>query len=171
MAGGLDGVVAAETILSHTDPTNGMVWVRGHDLPSLVAQYGFEGTVALLWNGFAGERLTRAGIADALGRARSAAYETLPAWLPQAAGRSLFEGVRIAIAAQPDNADACDSGWGFDGCGPGAGAAGVRAADGCSRSGDFDRRRPVAHVAWHVARRRPRRRRWIRISRSWPKAA
>ena len=29
MAGGLDGVVAAETVLSHTDRTNGMVWVRG----------------------------------------------------------------------------------------------------------------------------------------------
>src|ERR1700692_2870903 len=108
MASGLDGVVAAETILSHSDPTNGMVWVRGHDLPTLVAQYGFEGTVALLWDGFAGEGLTRAGIADACSRARFAAYETLPAWLPQAAGRSLFEGVRIAIAAPPDIANASD---------------------------------------------------------------
>jgi citrate synthase len=106
MTSGLDGVIAAETILSHTDRTNGMVWVRGHDLPTLVAQHGFEGTVALLWDGFAGEGLTRDGIANELGQARLAAYAALPGWLPETAGRSLFEGVRIAIAAQPDSADA-----------------------------------------------------------------
>ena len=104
MSTGLDGVVAAETILSHTDRTNGMVWVRGHDLPTLVAHHGFEGTVALLWDGFAGDNLTRTGIAEAFGQARRAAYETLPAWLPQTAGRPLFEAVRIAVAAQPDSA-------------------------------------------------------------------
>jgi citrate synthase len=108
MASGLDGVIAAETILSHTDRTNGMVWVRGHDLPTLVARHGFEGTVALMWNGFAGEGLTRAGVADGFGEARLAAYAALPTWLPQAAGRSLLEGVRVAIAAQPDSADATD---------------------------------------------------------------
>jgi citrate synthase len=106
MASGLDGVVAAETILSQTDQTNGMVWVRGHDLPTLVARHGFEGTVALLWDGFAGEALTRTGISDALGQARIAAYDALGDWLPQTVGRSLFEGVRIAIAAQSDTADA-----------------------------------------------------------------
>jgi len=106
MARGLDGVIAAETILSHTDQADGMVWVRGHDLPTLVARHGFEGTVALLWEGFAGEGLSQTGMSDALGRARLAACETLPVWLPQTAGRSLFDGVRIAIAAQPDSADA-----------------------------------------------------------------
>jgi citrate synthase len=106
MASGLDGVIAAETILSHTDRTNGMVWVRGHDLPTLVAGYGFEGTVALLWEGFAGEGLTRANMTRSLGRARAAAGDTLPTWLPAAAGRPLFEGLRIALAAQPDSADA-----------------------------------------------------------------
>ena len=62
MADGLDGIVAADTVLSHTDPAKAMVWVRGHDLPSLVANHGFEGTVALLWDGFAGHGLTRAAI-------------------------------------------------------------------------------------------------------------
>jgi citrate synthase len=108
MARGLDGVVAAETILSHTDRTNGMVWVRGHDLPTLVADHGFEGTVALLWNDFAGEGLSRTGVADAFGQARNAAFAGLPAWLPETLGRPLFEGMRIAIAAQPDSADAVD---------------------------------------------------------------
>jgi citrate synthase len=106
MTSGLDGVVAAETILSLTDQTSGMVWVRGHDLPTLVARHGFEGTVALLWDGFAGEGLFRTGVSQAFGETRMAAYQSMPAWLPETAGRSLFEGVRIAIAAQPDNADA-----------------------------------------------------------------
>jgi citrate synthase len=106
MASGLDGVVAAETILSHTDRSNGMVWVRGHDLPALVANYGFEGTIALLWDGFAGNGLTRAGITESLGQARLAAFSAVPGWLPSTAGRTLFEGMRIALAAQPDTADA-----------------------------------------------------------------
>jgi citrate synthase len=105
MASGLDGVVAAETILSHTDRTNGMVWVRGHDLPGLVADHGFEGTVALLWEGFAGDGLTRSGITASFGSGRVAAFAALPDWLPETAGRSLFEGVRIGVAAQRDSAD------------------------------------------------------------------
>jgi citrate synthase len=104
MADGLDGVVAAETILSHTDPARAMVWVRGHDLPSLVANHGFEGTVALLWDGFASDGLTRDGMIDAFGQARVAAFAQVNDWLSNAAGRSLFEGMRIALAAQPDSA-------------------------------------------------------------------
>jgi citrate synthase len=106
MASGLDGVVAAETILSHTDRTNGMVWVRGHDLPGLVAEYGFDGTVALLWDGFAGEGLTTAGMARSLGQARAAAHDAMSDWLPETGRRPLFEGMRIALAAQSDSADA-----------------------------------------------------------------
>jgi citrate synthase len=105
VASGLDGVIAAETILSHTDPAKGMVWVRGHDIPSLVERHGFEGTVALLWNGFAGEGLTRNGMTQAVGQGRAAAYDDLHRWLPATVGRSLFEGMRIALAAQPDAAE------------------------------------------------------------------
>lgn len=108
MASGLDGIVAAETILSHTDRTNGMVWVRGLDLPTLVRDHGFEGTIALLWNGFAGEGLTRATITMSLGRARQMAYNRLADWLPSTATRTLFEGVRMALAAQHDSADPID---------------------------------------------------------------
>ncbi len=100
MSGGLDGVIAAETVLSYSDPARGMVWVRGHDLPDLVANHGFEGTVALLWEGFApAEDLTAA-----FGAARVAAFSELDAWLPLALGRSLFEGIRLGLACQPDSA-------------------------------------------------------------------
>nr|WP_294522985.1 citrate synthase [uncultured Rhodopila sp.] len=108
MASGLDGVVAADTILSHTDPIAGMVWVRGVDLPALAVRYGFEGTVALLWDGFAGDGLDRGELHAALGAARIAAYEAVGTWLPLAAGRSLFEGVRIALASLPDTATAAE---------------------------------------------------------------
>jgi citrate synthase len=117
MSGGLDGVVAAETVLSHTDPARGMVWVRGHDLPDLVANHGFEGTIALLWDGFAqggggdgfaqggrGEGLTRSGLTEAFGAARVAAFARLGEWLDRARGGSLFEGVRLGLAYQRDTA-------------------------------------------------------------------
>ena len=108
MANGLEGVVAAETVLSHTDSARGMMWVRGHDLPDLVAHHGFEGTVALLWEGFAGAGLTRAGMTAAFGAARVAAFAGLDRWLPQAQGRTLFEGVRLGLAALPDTAEPVD---------------------------------------------------------------
>jgi citrate synthase len=108
MAIGLDGVIAAETILSKSDPTTGMVWVRGVDLPTLATDHGFEGTVALLWDGFAGDGLTRDGIHAALADARQHAFADTGTWLPQTAGRSLFEGVRIALSHQPDTASPVD---------------------------------------------------------------
>ena len=37
MKPGLDGVVVAETVLSHADPARGMLWVRGHAVAELVA--------------------------------------------------------------------------------------------------------------------------------------
>jgi citrate synthase len=84
MSGGLEGVIAAETVLSHTDVTRGMVWVRGHDLPDLVANHGFEGTIALLWDGFAGDGLSRSGLSQAFGAARATAFSGLDGWLDRA---------------------------------------------------------------------------------------
>lgn len=108
MSNGLDGVVAAETVLSHTDRRSGMVWVRGHDLPDLVANHGYEGMVALLWDDFAGESLTRESVTATLGSARARAFTNLPTWMPLASGRPLNEGLRIALAALSDNAGPAD---------------------------------------------------------------
>jgi citrate synthase len=104
MSGGLAGVIAAETVLSHSDPERGMMWMRGHDLPDLVANHGFEGMVALLWDGFAGDGITRAGITAAFGAARVAAFHGSRQWLDRARGRSLFESVRLGLASLPDSA-------------------------------------------------------------------
>src|SRR5579862_289304 len=108
MDSGLAGVVAAETVLSHSDGARGILWVRGHTLPELVADFGYEGAVGLLWEGFAGEGLTRAAMHARLGAGRVRAFARLAGWLPQADGRPPVEGVRLALAALPDDSAPAD---------------------------------------------------------------
>ncbi len=103
MDSGLEGVVAAETVLSHSDGGRGILWVRGHTLDQLVADYGYEGSVALLWEGFAGDGLTRAGMRAVLGEGRVAAFARIGEWLAPAAHRPLIEGVRLALAFLPED--------------------------------------------------------------------
>ena len=88
MDSGLEGLIAAETVLSHSDGAKGILWVRGYTLAELVAGFGYEGAVALLWEGFAGDGLDREAIRAQLGAARVAAFAGLPDWLDRSAGRS-----------------------------------------------------------------------------------
>ena len=106
MQPGLEGVIAAETVLSYADPVSGKQWVRGHAIPDLVTHYGYEGTVAVLWDGFAGQGLTRATVQAALGVGRQTAFAALGGWLPVAAPRPLDQAVRIALATLPDDSGA-----------------------------------------------------------------
>jgi citrate synthase len=108
MSAGLEGVVVADTVLSMVDPPNGKLWVRGVALPELLARHGYEGTVALLWDGFAGEGLTRAGMQAALGAARQAAFARLDTWLPVASAQTLETGVRLCLAMLPDDSPPAD---------------------------------------------------------------
>ena len=103
MQPGLEGVVAAETVLSTADPKRNMLWMRGVAVPDLVAEYGYEGTIALLWDGFAGNGLTRTGLQTALGEARTAAFAALPAWLDAAARRPMEAAVRRCLAELADD--------------------------------------------------------------------
>jgi citrate synthase len=105
MNNGLEGVIAAETVLSHADGERGTVWVRGHTIEKLAAAYGYEGVVAVMWEGFAGHGLTRAGMRETLSAARAAAFARSGEWLACAGRRPLVEGVRIALAALPDDAE------------------------------------------------------------------
>jgi citrate synthase len=100
---GLEGVVVAETVLSHADSERGMLWVRGHPIPELVERYGYEGTVALLWEGFAGRDLTRDEMTKALGTTRQQAFKQTDTWLPLAAGRPLDHAIRIGLTLLPDD--------------------------------------------------------------------
>ncbi len=105
MNDGLEGVIAAETVLSHADGETGAVWVRGHTIERLAVEHGYEGAVAVMWEGFAGHGLTRARMREALATARAAAFARSGEWLGCAAPRPLAEGLRIALAALPDNAE------------------------------------------------------------------
>ncbi|HZU91624.1 MAG TPA: citrate synthase [Stellaceae bacterium] len=103
MDSGLEGVVVAETVLSHSDGARGLLWLRGHRLEEVVAEYGYEGAVALLWEGFAGDGLSRAALRTALGEARRAAFARRDEWLPAAASRPLVAGVRMALEFLPED--------------------------------------------------------------------
>jgi citrate synthase len=105
MNNGLEGVVAAETVLSHADGESGAVWVRGHTIEKLAAEQGYEGAVAVMWDGFAGSGLNRAAMRETLGGARAAAFARRGDWLGCAARRPLAEGLRIALAALPDDSE------------------------------------------------------------------
>jgi citrate synthase len=102
MKGGLEGVVAAETALTHVDGAQGIWWLRGHALDEVVER-GFEGAIALLWEGFAGEGLTRERVLGALGAARGLAFARLPDWLAVARHRPLGEAMRLLFAAIPED--------------------------------------------------------------------
>jgi citrate synthase len=102
MDSGLAGLAVAETVLSHSDGARGILWVRGHTLPELAADFGYEGAVGLLWEGFAGAGLSRAVIQERLGAARALAFSRLGGWLDEAERRPLVEGVRLALAHLPD---------------------------------------------------------------------
>ena len=103
MQPGLEGVVAAETVLSIADPQRSMLWMRGVPVPELVADYGYEGTIVLLWEGFAGDGLPRPGMRAALGEARLAAFAALPTWLEAAAHRPIEQAMRRCLAELADD--------------------------------------------------------------------
>jgi citrate synthase len=102
MDSGLEGLVAAETVLSHSDGAKGILWVRGHTLPELVSRFGYDGAVGLLWEGFAGDGLDRAETVARLGAGRTLAFARLGDWLGQGRNRPLVEGVRLALASLPE---------------------------------------------------------------------
>jgi citrate synthase len=105
MDSGLAGLIAAETVLSHSDGARGILWVRGYTLTELVAGFGYEGAVGLLWEGFAGDRLDRQTIQARIGAARQAAFAGLDRWLDRTDDRTVVEGVRLALAMLPDAAE------------------------------------------------------------------
>src|SRR5260370_6395054 len=101
MDSGLAGLVAAETVLSHSDGARGILWVRGHTLADLAANFGYDGAVGLLWEGFAGEGLDRATMRGHLAAGRQRAFARLTDWLDQAENRAPVHCMRLALAAPP----------------------------------------------------------------------
>jgi citrate synthase len=108
MQPGLEGVVAAETVLSTADPDRGQLWMRGVPVPQLVDQYGFEGTIALLWDGFAADGPPRATIAAELGAARAAAFAMISERLGGDSGQPIEALLCDFMAQLPDTSTAVD---------------------------------------------------------------
>ncbi len=77
MSQGLDGVVVAETRISGIDGEQGRLWIRGWDVEDLARRTGFEGALALLWEGELPDAKAEARWRARLGRARVRAARAL----------------------------------------------------------------------------------------------
>ena len=74
---GLDGVSAAETVLSHVDGERGEFVIAGEHVADLAGKSSFEGVTARLWNGATGRSLSEANVRASLGAARERAFARL----------------------------------------------------------------------------------------------
>ena len=75
---GLDGVPAAETVLSHVDGERGELIIAGERVGDLARKTGFEGVTARLWSGGTGQPVGEAAVRAALGAGRERAFARLP---------------------------------------------------------------------------------------------
>jgi citrate synthase len=95
---GLDGVPAAETVLSHVDGERGELIIAGEHVGELAGKASFEGVTARLWNGATLRSLNEANVRVSLGGARERAFARLPELLPPTRGLSIVDGFRAAVA-------------------------------------------------------------------------
>ncbi len=96
---GLDGVAAAETALSFIDGDRGELIIAGERVDDLALEVGFELLAARLWSIARGEPVDEGEARAAVGHAREATFERLPAILAAAEGLGVVAGFRAAIAA------------------------------------------------------------------------
>jgi citrate synthase len=95
---GLDGVPAAETVLSHVDGERGELIIAGEHVRDLAGKSSFEGVTARLWNAATGKTRSEANVRAELGAARERAFARLPELLPATRGTSIVDGFRAAVA-------------------------------------------------------------------------
>ena len=95
---GLDGIAAAETVLSHVDGERGELIIAGERVSDLVRKTSFEGVTARLWSGGTGQPMAEASVRAALSAARERAFARLPDLLGITRGLSIVDGFRAAIA-------------------------------------------------------------------------
>jgi citrate synthase len=101
-ADGLEGVVAAETVLSEVDGEAGRLVIRGRSLDEL-AGWTFEAVVALLWSGFFDGQ--PADLAGALGAARLEVFEETAGLDAALLRRTPIEAMRALTARIADGDD------------------------------------------------------------------
>lgn len=103
MSDGLEGVVAAHTVLSEVDGQAGRLIIRGRSLDELAGRTSFEQLVALLFEGFYPD--LPADVQGALGRARAAVFAEVAALDTGLLDRTPVEAVRALTARLPDGDD------------------------------------------------------------------
>lgn len=104
MAQGLDGVIAAETVLSDVDGLQGRLVIRGRDVSALANDFTFEQALSLLWEGFF-DLPAAPDLARRLGEARRASFQSLPPIDPGLLALEPIEAVRALLARLPDGDD------------------------------------------------------------------
>jgi citrate synthase len=103
--GGLDGVVAAETVLSHVDGAGGELILRGLPLDAAARRFDFEGVLGHLWHGFEPLADDPAVLRARLGAARLRAFALVPPLLAGTAGLTPTEALRLMLAGLGDGQD------------------------------------------------------------------
>jgi citrate synthase len=101
---GLEGVVAAETVLSEVDGANGVLIVRGRSLDELAGRTTYEEIVGLLFGGFYAD--LPVDIPTALGRARTQVFAEVAALDTGLLDRTPIEAMRALTARLGDGDDA-----------------------------------------------------------------
>ena len=101
---GLEGVVAAETVLSEVDGEAGRLILRGHRLQDIAGQRSVEWLIAELWRGFTQGNLSEPSLRRDLAAMRVAVFADIVPLLPQAARLAPIEALRLLLAAVPDDA-------------------------------------------------------------------
>jgi citrate synthase len=101
---GLEGIVAAETVLSEVDGEAGRLVVRGHRLQDIAGRRSVEWLIAELWRGFVQGNLSEPSLRRDLAAMRVAVFDDILPLLPQAARLAPIEALRLLLAAVPDDA-------------------------------------------------------------------
>ncbi|WP_295535272.1 citrate synthase/methylcitrate synthase [uncultured Pseudacidovorax sp.] len=103
---GLEGVVAAHTVLSEVDGAAGRLVLRGHAVDDIAGRWRYEDVLVLLWQGFFAPLPEAPELARALGRARDEVAALL-----RADDRDVLadlppvEAMRALLARLPDGDD------------------------------------------------------------------
>jgi citrate synthase len=100
---GLEGVVAARTVLSEVDGEAGRLLIRGYSLEDLAGRRSFEQVTAILWAGFFDD--LPGDIAAALGQARREVFTEIVALDSPLAAHGAIEATRALTARLSDGDD------------------------------------------------------------------
>jgi citrate synthase len=105
MSDGLEGVIAADTVLSEVDGEAGRLVIRGRSLDQLSGCASFEEVVRLLFDGFFPDLPAQPALTAAIGRARAEVFAQVAAMDADIRRLAPLEAVRALMARLPDGDD------------------------------------------------------------------